>query len=345
MSLSTPIEYARELERMMRGYQSGAVLIAFAQLGVGDALASEALTAIEVAERTGTDPAAMARFLPAAESLGLISSDDGLYRLTDVSCQVLASGGEASIVHLLVREATFYLRWSRLAEAVRSGGRPEANARDEDHSDWVPNFVMALADTARMSEPGITAALSPIIERLDHPARVIDVGGCHGIYSLGLAQRFPGLSAVVFDLPPVIAVTRQIIADMRFADRVTAVAGDFRVDSLGSGYDLALTFGVLVGENAEQSVALLQKVYDSLLPGGRIAIRTGGRGQQGDGPALNSSLADVHMLLSTKGGAAHSADHTREWLQEVGFTDLDEIDVPAPGHGALLVARKPLEGH
>lgn len=345
MSLSTPIEYAGELERMMRGYQSGAVLIAFAQLGVGDALASGALSPEEVAERTGTDSAAMARFLPAAESLGFVSSEDGRYRLTNLSRHVLASDGKASIVHLLVREATFYLRWSRLAEAVRIGGRPEANARDEQHPEWVPIFVMALADTARMSEPGITATLAPIIGGLDRPARVIDVGGCHGIYSLGLARRFPSLSAVVFDLPPVIAVTRRIIAEMRFADRVMAIAGDFRVDSLGSGYDLALTFGVLVGENAEQSVALLRKVHDALLPGGHIAIRTGGRGKRGDGPALNSAMADVHMLLSTRGGAAHSADHTREWLQEVGFTDLDELDVPSPGHGALLVARKPLEPH
>lgn len=340
--MTTPIEYARELERSLRSYQPAALLIAFAQLGVGDALAAGAQTAQEVAARTNTDPNAMARLLTAAASLGYVTYDDGNYRLTELSRQVLTSEGEASIVNILVREATFYLRWSRLAEAVRIGGRPEANARDEEHPDWIPCFVMALADSARMSEPGITAALSPIIEGINHPAKFLDVGGCHGMYSIGLVRRFAGSTAFVFDLPLVIAVTQRIIANSSCADRVTAVAGDFHVDSLGSGYDLALTFGVLVGENAEQSVALLRKVHGALKPGGYIAIRTSGRGKGGDGPALNSALADVHMLLSTRGGAAHGTDHTREWLRTAGFVNVNEIDVPEPGHGGLLIGRRPL---
>lgn len=338
--MSTPIEYARELERSLRGYQPAALLIAFAELGIGDVLAGAALTPEEIASRTGADAAALARLLQAAETLALVASEGDRYRLTERSRQVLASDGEASIVHLLVREAAFYRRWSRLADAVRLGGRPEANARDEDSPEWIPNFVMALADTARMSEPGITAALTPLIENLGHPARVIDVGGCHGIYSLGLAKRFPTLEAVVFDLPPVIAVSQQIIADSPAADRVRAVAGDFHHDDLGSGYDLALLFGVLVGENGDQSVALLGKVCDSLSPGGCVTIRTHARDKRGDGPGLNGSLADIHMLLSTRGGAAHDTDHTREWLRAAGFTDLRDVAVPAPGHGALLVARK-----
>src|SRR5579875_3135296 len=199
---------------------------------------------------------------------------------------------------------------------------------------------MALADTARMSEPGITEALTPTIEQLGHPARLIDVGGCHGIYSLGLVNRFPSLTAVVFDLPPVIAVSKQVIARSAIADRVSTVAGDFHRDDLGAGYDLALLFGVLVGENHEQSVDLLRKVYDALSPGGYVVIRTHARDRQGDGPGLNGTLADLHMLLSTRGGAAHGSDHTREWLQAAGFGALSEVAVPSPGHGSLLLARR-----
>src|SRR5690606_24141523 len=133
-----------------------------------------------------------------------------------------------------------------LTEAVRTGTRPQENLHDERDPNWVRDFTLALYDMARIAAPTIATALEPLITSLGRPVTVIDVGGGHGGYSLELAHRFPDLRAVVFDLPPVIEVAREIIAETGLRDRVTARAGDFRADSLGSGYDVALLFGVLV---------------------------------------------------------------------------------------------------
>jgi hypothetical protein len=46
-------------------------------------------------------------------------------------------------------------------------------------------------------------------------------------------------------------VAREIIASEGVSDRVTVQEGDFQKDELGSGYDLALLFGVMGGETPE----------------------------------------------------------------------------------------------
>lgn len=342
--MSTPFERSRRVMEILRGYREASVLITFAQLGLGDILRAGPLSAGEVAERAGTEPSATARLLDAAVAVGLVDHDSGRYRNTPLAADVLTSDGPASLFHFASREAAFYRRWALLTEAVRSGQRPEANVRDEDDPNWVRDFTYALYDTARIAESGITAALSPIIESFGRPVRLIDVGGGHGGYSIGLARRFPDLRAVVFDLPPVIAITREIIRKTGMADRVTTIAGNFHEDPLGTGYDVALLFGVLVGEDPEGSIRLLRTVRQALRPGGYLVIRSH-HAARGVSRTLDSALFDLQMLLSTRGGGAHGREDTAGWLRKAGLEPLDPIEIPEPATGMLLPARVPeLEG-
>lgn len=330
----------REIMRRLRGFREASILISFAELGVGDALADGTRTAEEVAAMIKADAAATARFLRGAAAIGLVEEEGERFRNSALASATLTSGNATSLVHFVSREAAFYRRWGNLTEAVRSGQRPEANRRDEETPGWVRDFVLALGDTARIAAPGITAALTPIIEAFGRPVSVIDVGGCHAAYSLDLAKRFPDLRAVVFDLPPVIEVTRGIVAASGLSERVEARAGDFHVDRLGGQYDLALLFGVLVGEDTEGSVRLLQDVRAALRPGGMIAVRThGAEGNKAD--PLEGAIADLHMLLSTHAGGVRGQDRTRGWMRDAGLAPIEEIAIPAPGTGSLMIGHVP----
>lgn len=340
MEQATPFDHSRRIMDLLRGYREARVLISFAELGIGDALADGPLPAEAVADAIGADPGATARFLNAARFLGLVEQDGDTYRLTPLAADTLTSGGASSVLNFARREAAFYRRWAHLTDAVKIGGRPAASLQEEQDPNWVRDFTLALYDTARIAAPGITAALTPFIEGLGRPARVIDVGGGHGGYSIDLARRFPDLEATVFDLPPVIEVTREIVAASGVGDRVSVVAGDFHQDPLGTGYDLALVFGVLVGEDREGSVRLLRTVRDALAPGGVAAVRSHHAGRRGE-PSLNGALFDLQMLLSTRGGAAHEVADTAGWLREAGFTEVETLDLPAPATGILLIARAP----
>lgn len=224
-----------QLKGLLQGYRESRVLMTFAELGIGDALAGGPRTAPEIATAIGADPAATGRFLRAAESVGLVCRVGVRYANTELAARSLTSDGSLTQLRSILREIALYRRWSHLTEAVRAGARPQENLRDEHDPNWVRNFTFALYDTARIVSPTIVAALEPLIAGIGHPVTVIDVGGGHGGYSLELARRFPDLRAVVFDLPPVIEVTREIIAETRLGDRVTARAGDFHTDPLGVG--------------------------------------------------------------------------------------------------------------
>ena len=195
-------------------------------------------------------------------------------------------------------ERAFYRRWERLADAVRTGQRPEEDRRDEQVGDWARNFVYGLNDMARPVAPFIAEALALPADR---PLSVIDVGGCHAAYSLALARRNPQLTATVFELPAVVPFAREIIAQAGLAERVAVQEGDFQREALGSGYDVALLFGVLNGEPPEGRPALIRKVYDCLNPGGRIVLRDFVLDDDRAGPP-EAAIFALQMLLATEAG-------------------------------------------
>lgn len=60
--------------------------------------------------------------------------------------------------------------------------------------------------------------------------RLLDLGGGSGAFAIEAVKRYSGLSAVVFDLPQVVAVTKQIIQESGLTDRITCASGDLRTD-------------------------------------------------------------------------------------------------------------------
>lgn len=340
MSDAPELEYRRQVLDSMRGYRQAHLLITCAELGVFAALHTGPAPASELAEQLGTDPAALPRLLNAAVALGLLELRDGRYANSPVAAACLAAEGPYHLSHLVRREGAFYRRWANLTEAVRTGRRPEENRRDEGQSSWVRDFELALYDAARTAAPAAAEALRVALPDAGRPARVIDIGGGHGAYSVALARRYPALTAEVFELPAVVPVAREIIAGAGAVERVTVREGDFKRDPLGEGYDLALLFGVLVSETPEDSVALLRKVRAALRPGGAVAIRGFYLDDDRTGPA-EAVLADLHMLLSTNAGGAHSIGDVHGWLRDAGFGPPETMALPPPERSSLILARRP----
>jgi hypothetical protein len=55
----------------------------------------------------------------------------------------------------------------------------------------------------------------------------VGLGGS-GTFVIEAAERYPGLSAVVFELPQVVAVTGKIIQETGLADWIACAGGDLR---------------------------------------------------------------------------------------------------------------------
>ena len=302
-----------------------------------EARAGRRATIAELATATGTNPRGLELLLNASAALGWVEKHGSQFSNTALTDACLTSRGSADMARSLRLESAFYRRWGNLAEAVRTGKRPVDNRSDEQPEDWVRDFIHGLYTMARPVAPAIAEALA-LPE--DRPVRVIDVGGGHGGYSLALAQRYPRLTATVFDLPRVIPVTREIVGQAGLADRVSVQEGDFQNEGLGGGCDVALVFGVLNGEPPDGRLALLHKVFAALNPGGRIVIRDFVLDPDRAGPAEAAVFA-LQMLLATDSGGLDTRDDWERWLSLAGFNPAVTVPLPDWIGPSLTVAIRP----
>jgi SAM-dependent methyltransferase len=331
------LQLRRQVSELAHGYRVSQVLITCVDLGVFEAIAAGAATEAEITAAIACDARGTGLLLNTAASLGLLQKRDGRFANSPLAGTCLTRGGAGAMAGSLRLEAAFYRRWARLADAVRTGRRPEEDRRDEEAGDWAHNFVYGLYDMARPVAPFIAEALALPDDR---PLRVIDVGGCHAAYSLALARRHPRLTAVVFELPAVVPHARELIAQAGLAERVTVQEGDFQREGLGAGYDVALVFGVLNGEPPAGRPALIRKVYDCLNPGGRIVLRDFVLDDDRAGPP-EAAIFALQMLLATESGGLDTRGDWASWLAAAGFAPPQTVASPDGVGGTLTVAYKP----
>ena len=338
---ATLLQQRNSLQQMARGHRPAQVLLTCVELGVFEALAGRRATAAEVAAAIGASGRGTELLLNAATALGLLVKQDDHFSNGAAAENCLVPDTSGNMLRSMQLESAFARRWGHLAEAVRTGRRPEENRRDEEPDDWVRNFVHALNAHASPVAPFIAQAIDlPVARSL----RLIDVGGCHGAYSLALARRYPLLTATVYELPRVVPVARELIAESGLAERVSVQEGDFQREELGRGYDVALVFGVLNGEPPEGRPALIRKVFTALNSGGRIILRDSVLDPDRAGP-LEATIFALQMLLATESGGLDTRDEWNRWLQQVGFQAPYTISLPSWVGSTLTVAVKPSNRH
>lgn len=309
-------ELRAQLMQMTTGYWRSQVLFASSELGVFDALAGGPLTAAEVATKCGLSPAYTERLLSGCVACNLLEKHDGCFANGRLASEYLATGGAQSLAHWVRFMGDCYRPWSGLAGAVRDG-KPVADgfaqiARGEDYT---RHIILAMHEYALGPGRAIVDSLD-----LSGRTRMLDVGGGPGTYAILLAQRFPGLTAEVFDLPPVLDFTREMIEQYGMGDRVTTRAGNYLTDDFGGGYDVVLLSNMLHQEDPETCKALLRKAYAALADEGLLVIQMAFLNSEKDAPVWGV-LQSLQLLLLYPHGRAYSFDEVLAMLPETGFHD------------------------
>jgi hypothetical protein len=162
---------------------------------------------------------------------------------------------------------------------------------------------------------------------------------------LALAQKYHLLTATVFELPRVVPVVQEIIAQAGLSERVTVQEGNFQRVPLftagkeGLGYDIALVFGVLNGEPPEGRPALIRKVFDALNPDGLIVLRDFVLEPDRSGPP-EAAIFALQMLLATESGGLDTRADWEAWLLAAGFAPSQRLPLPERVGSFLTVAAK-----
>jgi hypothetical protein len=176
---------------------------------------------------------------------------------------------------------------------------------------------------------GVTAAVVAAYD-FSEVKHVVDVGGSHGILAAGIAGKFPGVRATVFDLPHVIEEAKVRLANQA---RVTTTAGSF-FEALPKA-DAYIIKSIIHDWDDASCTKILSQCRAAMEPGGRVlvveALVT---------PTPESTfvkLLDLEMLVVTHGGRERTRDEYAALFKSAGL-ELARV-VPTQGPFAVIEGR------
>ena len=329
-------------ERLLQlgmGFWASKTLLSAVELGVFSCLATGPRDAADLTEALGLHPRSALDFLDALVALNVLEREDGKYRNTP-DAQLFLDAAKPSYVGGLLEmaNARLYPFWGSLTEALRTGlpqneakggGNPfDAMYRDER---ILRGFLGAMSGVSL----GAAKAIAQQFPWQNY-STFIDIGAAQGALPVQVALAHPHLRGGGFDLPVVGPVFEEYIASHGLQERLHFYPGDFFKDSCPAA-DVLVMGHILHDWDLGQKLALLAKCYASLPPGGCLivydAIIDDDRRRNAFG-----LLMSLNMLIETPGGFDYTGAQCREWMQEVGFTQV-RVE-PLTGSDSMVIGTK-----
>ncbi|XP_062862391.1 probable bifunctional dTTP/UTP pyrophosphatase/methyltransferase protein [Trichomycterus rosablanca] len=261
---------------LLDGFKASKTLFIASKLGVFDVLRDSGLTVEEVANRINSSLLGTERLLEAAVSLGLLCKlkceANTVYKNTEQARKFLVSDSPLSLHgYILHCNETVWPLFSHLENAVREGtnqheralGKTTENLFQDAYyrkDDAKMGFMNAMHSIANVTGRDLATAFD-----LSRFKTACDVGGCTGAMAYEFANAHPGLSVIVFDLPPVIKIKGHFQPKEQDG-RVSFVAGDFFKDDLPKT-DLYILARILHDWSDDKVHEVLSKLSKACTPG------------------------------------------------------------------------------
>jgi SAM-dependent methyltransferase len=288
-------------------------------LGVFDALHERPAGAAELAERLSFDPLGAETLLTTLLTMGYVQSDrDGRFRNSGVTERLLVSSSPESIATFVGAQGD--LHWQvldMLPEAVRDGVAYAMHEERRGEAERWEAYIRGLFEISR-PEHQANAAFVPVEE----PSRLVDVAGGHGGFSMAMCRRHPGLQATVLDLPPSVAVGREIVAEQGFSDRISFREGDVFELGLGEDLDVVSVFNLVHHLPEGRDRELCRMARKALRPGGCLVIGDSARPEPGEEVSEHGAISSL-LFYAWSHSRNFTPSEIRSWMREAGFEEVE----------------------
>jgi acetylserotonin O-methyltransferase len=324
---------------LLFAFRQSKVMFDAVALGVFDALADGPKPLDVLAGKLQANADGLERLLDACVGLGLLTRNQAKYANTpQADVYLCAQSPDRMTGYIYYSNEVMWKLWAHLGDAVREGTHRWKQAYGWDGPVFTNlyrteesrrEFLMGMHGFGQISSPQVVAAFD-----LGRFRRLADLGGATGHLAIAACRRYPALEAVVFDLPEVLPLARQIIGASPVADRVRLVAGDFFSDSLPEADLYAL--GRIVHDWSEEKILrLLGRIYERLPSGGGLLLAEKLLDDDKAGPPW-ATMQSLNMLVCVEGKERTLSEY-EAILKRVGFRDVQGCRTSSPLDAVLAL--------
>ncbi len=325
--------HPKNLMEKFGGFMYSRIVFTGAELDLFTQIQRGTDTAQALAQANQLNLRALTRLLDALVVYDLLAKENDCYQLTPNGERLSADHPE-TVLPMVLHMNELWETWGRLTDAVKLGQNPNWALPSQKSEKSRNAFIGAM----HVVGSGLSRQIAEELD-LSPYTKLLDIGGASGTYTIAFLEKNPNLYAVIFDLNEVIPLAEPRIQEAGLLDRVKLAAGDFYIDELPQGCDLALLSAIIHQNSPEQNVALYQKIYRALVPGGTLMIRDHIMDESRTHPPAGAIFA-INMLVATKGGDTYTFPEVEKALEQAGFKDIRMIR-----HGknmdCIVTARKP----
>lgn len=320
-----PIRAAADVDDLLRGAKALAVISAWTDLGIFDALVDGPKA---LADLPG-DPRSLAITAPVLMHMGLLRGDAERVALTPIAQELQADKKLPT-----AKNFEFLEGLGQMGRIVEQGGPLDPDDVTDGgvrlhNIERSHGFLDYLYTGAKANADACFDWLSPDLPK---GGRVLDVGGGHGRY----VRRFvdAGFEGALFDFDPVVDYARG-----KHGDALSYFGGNFRDPDadFGGPYDLIFLSNIVHGEPSAENASLMERLARTLAPGGRIVIKD----MFIDAHGAHSEFAvffGLTMLYYTRKGESPTVAGARGWLEAAGLVDVRLVNM---GGWELVSGRLP----
>lgn len=293
----------------------------------------------QVCEELGTDPEMTRRLLNTLVALQLLQKEGDKYVNAPVADAFLVKGKSFYQGNLIKLYASYPV-WPKLGQALKEGvkevWRPETLL--EMGQTFDPTFTLAMAEYGMRGGVQAVVRLVSELPEFKRAKKLLDLGGGTGIYAIALAQAKPDLEVIVFDIPPVLELTKEFIGRYKMEHRFGLMGGDYEKDDFGAGYDIVFASHTFY-QPKEMLSPLLEKIYNALNEGGIIISNHWTLNNDGTGHPI-VVLWDLWLWLIPYEHHTYTNDEYAELLKRAGFSMTHIVDISNPSYAAAIFIGK-----
>ena len=342
-ALTRPIARRRAsaLFDLCAGFVYSQILQACVQLNLFETLSRGPLGADELAARLSLPPESMRLLCDAAVSLQLLQKRSGdRYGLGPLGAALLGNPGVIAMIRhhqMLYQDLTDPLALLRHESGAGQLARYWPYADTPAPADLTRDDVTPYTALMAQSQPMIAAEVLAAYSFAGHRC-LLDVGGGNGALLSAIAQKYPKLQCVLFDLPAVAEHASERFRSEGLAARARAVGGSFLGDPLPDGADIISLVRILHDHGDDHVMTLLHAAHAALPPGGSLLIAEPLSGTRG-----SEAIADAYFaiyLLAMGSGRPRSFERLQVMLTQAGFEEISLKPAGMPMLTRVITARK-----